>query len=223
MTATRGFTQLDLPLGLYNRLLASTATADSAQRLDLVYDIASIVWEQPPSLENRSIRSLRFTTGSTVIAVYRSSRAWNLAWAERYRQNQKEQPLGQFFPGQKPARITAVNIWTGRGRLSQVEAAVATPSTATAVGTVSVRSAATIAVGSQGAAGATGAQGPAGATGAQGPAGATGAQGIPGVKGDQGIQGLQGPPGLQEITQHIIPNANETYDLGSATYRFRDL
>jgi len=28
---------------------------------------------------------------------------------------------------------------------------------------------------------------------------------------------------VHEVTSHIVPNANETYDLGSATNRFRDL
>jgi len=69
-----------------------------------------------------------------------------------------------------------------------------------------------------------------GPTGPEGPAGnsITGATGPQGATGETGPTGPQGPAGntsvdLSAINQSIVPDADITYDLGSSSYRFRDL
>jgi hypothetical protein len=75
----------------------------------------------------------------------------------------------------------------------------------------------------QGATGATGIQGNAGATGATG-LGATGATGIAGNIGATGPQGATGiQANLTAVPSNIIPASNVTYDLGTASLRWRDL
>jgi len=64
-------------------------------------------------------------------------------------------------------------------------------------------------------AGSTGPQGAQGVAGSTGPAGPQGAQGAAGSGGSGNISGT--------VDGHLIPDANDTYDLGSAEYKFRDL
>ena len=98
--------------------------------------------------------------------------------------------------------------------------------------------------GPQGNTGAQGPQGPTGNEGPQGPQGNTGATGPSGPQGAQGTAGAQGPqgPGADQAlnttsnvtfnklnitttatTGHHLPNTDATFDLGSASARWRSL
>lgn len=61
--------------------------------------------------------------------------------------------------------------------------------------------------------------------GAPGPVGPTGLAGATGPEGPIGIQGIQGEPGndLSAVVGNIIPSLDDTYNLGSSSYRWNSL
>lgn len=69
-----------------------------------------------------------------------------------------------------------------------------------------------------GSTGAQGAVGPQGVDGATGPQGTDGAQGATGAAGSGGSGNISGT-----VDGSLIPDSNDSYDLGSAEYKFRDL
>lgn len=68
-------------------------------------------------------------------------------------------------------------------------------------------------------------QGDPGNQGIQGIQGNGGIQGVQGIQGisQQGIQGIQGTRGLDTITQDILPDGNETRNIGSPTLKFKSI
>jgi len=64
-----------------------------------------------------------------------------------------------------------------------------------------------------------------GGAGTQGPAGPAGAAGADGAQGPTGAAGADGTSGDMggTMTTHIIPDTNNTYDIGSAEKKIRDL
>jgi|694.fasta_scaffold44658_3 hypothetical protein len=82
------------------------------------------------------------------------------------------------------------------------------------------------AAGSSGPTGAAGSSGPTGAAGSSGPSGPTGAAGSSGPSGPTGAAGSSGPTGPQDfsaISEHVLPAADLTYDLGSTSSQWRSL
>jgi hypothetical protein len=77
--------------------------------------------------------------------------------------------------------------------------------------------------GPQGDTGATGVAGSDGATGATGAAGVDGATGATGSAGSDGATGATGPGANLTALTDLIPATDNTYDLGNATNRWKDL
>jgi hypothetical protein len=69
----------------------------------------------------------------------------------------------------------------------------------------------------------TGPTGPQGDLGPTGPAGSNGPTGPQGPTGNTGPTGPTGPSDFTNISSHVLPSANLTYDLGSTSSQWRSL
>jgi len=79
-------------------------------------------------------------------------------------------------------------------------------------------------IGPEGEAGSTGVTGDSGSTGATGATGATGTNGATGAAGQQGAEGAcQSPMNLMQLGADLIPAIDNTYTLGSPTFRWKGL
>ena len=78
--------------------------------------------------------------------------------------------------------------------------------------------------GRQGATGPQGNQGRQGSTGSGGSTGSTGPTGPSGPTGSTGPTGPSGPPGPNtNISSHVTPSSNNTYDIGTSSVRWRNV
>ncbi len=78
--------------------------------------------------------------------------------------------------------------------------------------------------GTSGTSGINGNDGTSGSSGINGTSGSNGANGIDGTDGTSGSSGTSGGGGASGvISSHLIPDATEVYDIGSATYKIRHL
>lgn len=179
MSATRDFTELQLSLAEFTRLVITEGSAPS--RVTLVYDVEDIVWELVPRFENVEIAAIVFRERSGQTTRSQSSRQWQTLWRSYWNQNRQQTPQQTYYSAQRPKTVTAANIWTQQNRAltrttvtSQTPATVASTSSTTTGALVPSSSTATVVV--QGAASTV--PGPTGATGATGP---QGPQGLPGI------------------------------------------
>ena len=78
--------------------------------------------------------------------------------------------------------------------------------------------------GTSGSSGINGNDGTSGSSGINGTSGSSGTNGIDGTNGTSGSSGTSGGGGASGvISSHLIPDANEVYDIGSAAYKIRHL